>query len=336
MEQTQSKSLLIHYLIRAFIMAGFSWYIIYLVQIDHLHYYIAPRMQIYVKLSAIALIILAVYQVYLAWQSVSGNQAEACGCEHPPSTSLWRNMITYSLFIVPLALGFILPDTLLGSTYAANKGVTLSSSATVKQKTAQGNGGTVTGTNPTPTPTSPQAGFIPAPSSSSPPSTPSTNNASTAIADAELKALFKSDPYTEDHAKLAMKLYKKDLIQVPDDGFIETVNSVDIFLEPFIGKKIQLSGFVFRDEDMKPEQFVVARMAMSCCSADVYPFGIMVEAAIGKSLSNDTWVQVTGTIKQTNYRKNDIMMIAAEKIERVATPKNTYVYPNYEFLVEGN
>jgi uncharacterized repeat protein (TIGR03943 family) len=293
-------------------------------------------MQIYVKLSAIALIILAVYQVYLAWQSVSGNQAEACGCEHPPSTSLWRNMITYSLFIVPLALGFILPDTLLGSTYAANKGVTLSSSATVKQKTAQGNGGTVTGTNPTPTPTSPQAGFIPAPSSSSPPSTPSTNNASTAIADAELKALFKSDPYTEDHAKLAMKLYKKDLIQVPDDGFIETVNSVDIFLEPFIGKKIQLSGFVFRDEDMKPEQFVVARMAMSCCSADVYPFGIMAEAAIGKSLSNDTWVQVTGTIKQTNYRKNDIMMIAAEKIERVATPKNTYVYPNYEFLVEGN
>ncbi|WP_227013898.1 TIGR03943 family putative permease subunit [Paenibacillus psychroresistens] len=294
----QKRSLTGHYCLRAAILTGFAMYILYLVKSDNILYYIAPRNIIYVKLSAIGFYAIAVYQIFLAINSYMGRKVD-CECDHPPSRSIIRNTAAYSLFILPLLLGFLLPNSAMGSALAAKRGVNLSSSLTSSNS--------VTLNKPSVIPTA-------------------------AEIDPKLKALFKSDKYDEGFAQLGMKLYKKDLIQVKEEGFIETLTSLDMFMNNFIGKKIEISGFVYREDDMQDNQFVVARFSIQCCTADGSPFGMMVKFDQGQKLAKDTWVKITGTINKSTYRGNEIMTLVADKVEKTTPAKSQYVYPNYDYV----
>ncbi|WP_409340323.1 TIGR03943 family putative permease subunit [Paenibacillus sp. MBLB4367] len=112
---------------------------------------------------------------------------------------------------------------------------------------------------------------------------------------------------------------------------MEIVQSVDLFSNNFLGKKIELSGFVYRENDMKPEQFVIARFGVSCCSADASPFGVMVESAMAINLPKDSWVKIKGIIGKTTYNQNEIMKIDAQSVAKIKAPNSPYVYPNPDF-----
>lgn len=287
-----------HYLLRAAILAGFAMYILYLVRSDNILFYIAPRMIIYVKLSAIGFYAIAVYQIFHAIHSYFGKKID-CDCDHSPSRSWVRNSAAYSLFILPLLLGFSLPDSAMGSALAAKRGVNLGSSQTTTlnvnvNKPAAGQG--------------------------------------QAEVDPKLQALFKADKYNEGFAQLGMKLYKKELIEVKEEGFIEILSSLDLFMNNFIGKKIEISGFVYHEDDMKANQFVVARFSISCCTADGSPFGMMVQSTQAQKFAKDTWVKITGTINKTTYNGIEIMTLIADKVEKTNASRTPYVYPNYDYI----
>lgn len=113
---------MIHHLLRAAILTGFALFILYLDQTGEMALYIAPKMEVYVKLSALGLYAAAIYQVYAALQKRIGNQTPSCDCEHEPSPSVFKNIIIYGLFIFPLLLGFLVPTGTLGSDIASKKG----------------------------------------------------------------------------------------------------------------------------------------------------------------------------------------------------------------------
>jgi putative membrane protein len=240
------------------------------------------------------------------------------------------------MFILPLVLGFILPDTAMGSDLAAKRGVNLNSSRILGN-----NSSTKLASLPvqTPKPSSLPPVNKGSETSTLPESTPvatilpETAETTANPSDEKLKEMFKADHYDEQFAQLGMKLYKKDLIQVKVDGYIEILSSIDLFQDNFIGKKIEISGFVYHEDDMKPNQFVVARFSISCCSADASPFGVMIESSNANLFPKDTWVKVTGIIGKTTYAENDIMKIDASKIEKIPAAKDPYVYPNYDFLL---
>jgi putative membrane protein len=332
----ENRSLTLHYFLRAAILTGFALYIMFLVKTGNVTYYIAPRMVIYVKLAAIGFYVIAVYQGYIALSSLGPKKkTAACDCEHPPSPSIFKNIIVYSMFVLPLILGFMLPDTAMGSDLAAKRGVNLNSSRIL----INSNSSKIASISvQTPIPTGAPSINVESTASATPTSTPaaiaSTEKAGVIPTDEQLKEMFKADHYDEQFSQLGMKLYKKDLIQVKVDGFIEILSSIDLFQENFIGKKIEISGFVYHEDDMKPNQFAVARFSVSCCSADASPFGVMIESNTANNFKKDDWVKVTGVIGKTNYAENDIMMIDATKIEKIPAAKDPYVYPNNDFLLE--
>jgi putative membrane protein len=339
MEQERASNM--HYFLRAAILSGFAMYIVYLVKTDHMIYYIAPRMENYVKLSAIALYAIAICQIYVGLRAVWG-RSEACDCEHPPSRSLFKNSIVYGMFLLPLLFGFMLPDAAMSSTLAAKKGVNLNSASSLKPGGEKLKGVSTAATDnslsPLNNPTASIANTVVSTnndaakqgSNGTDSSVKSTGNTS----DNALQEMFKADKYTQDFANLGMKLYKKDVIQVKEEGFIEALSAMDLFMDNFVGKKIEISGFVYREEEMKPNQFVVARFQLQCCSADASPFGVMVEFDKSQNFTKDTWINVSGTIGKTTYAENEIMKISAAKIETIEAPKSPYVYPNYEYLIQ--
>ncbi|WP_409346414.1 TIGR03943 family putative permease subunit [Paenibacillus sp. MBLB4367] len=329
----------LHYWLRAAIFLGFSLYILYLSKTGHLLYYIAPRMTIYVKLSAIVMYIIAVYMFYSAIRAMM-KKADVCDdCDHTPSRSPFKNLAAYSLFALPLLLGFSTPDTAMSSALAAKKGMILT--GTVSQSAgspAKADGTTVkapgeTQGQPNKSPEASQLAPAASPNASKSPAA-AEGGSGESISDAKLNELFQADKYSENFAKLAKKLYRSDLIAVQEDGFIETLSAIDLFMKPFVGKAIEMSGFVYREDGMKSNQFVVARFQLQCCSADAAPFGVMVEYDRAASFATDSWVKLTGTIDTTSFNGNEIMKINVSKIEKINEPKNVYVYPNYDFLTQ--
>lgn len=315
------RVLSLHHMLKAIILLGFAVYIAYLVKTDLILLYIAPRMVDYVKWSAIPFYAVAAYQVYQGVRTLRGSSKASCDCDHNhlPSRSLLKNAIVYGLFAFPLLIGFLLPDTTLGSSLADKKGMNLSSSSSVKKDGLTANGASdgedTLSESDTKNTENPE------------PNSPSTAQGSTSVSD----ELFPSDKFTEHYANYAKKLYQDDLIQVKEEFFIETLTSVDLYLDRFIGKKLEMTGFVYRQEEMKSNQFVVGRFSIQCCSADAAPFGVLVEYDRAPALADDSWVTVTGTIGKTTYNDIEIMVLKVEKVTKAEPSKNPYVYPNFDF-----
>jgi uncharacterized repeat protein (TIGR03943 family) len=297
----------VHRLFRAFLSAAFAFYIVYLVRNDALHYYIAPKMELFVKLSAIALMLFAVVQTVSAFANLRARQSEVCDCHHPPSPSLFKNAATYGLLLSPLLFGYLLPDLALGSDLVDKKGIVLSRS----QPESAAN---VARAEP-----EPEAAAVP-----------------DEMTEAQLRDSFLTgDLYEDQYAGMAASLMLQDPILVKEDAFLEIITAIDLFMQRFAGKTIQVEGFVYRPEGIGPNEFVVARMAMDCCSADATPYGFLVERADASAFAEDTWVRVTGAIGIVPWDGFDIVKIEADSLEAIDSPDTPYVYPNYEVLDEA-
>jgi len=301
------NSQILHYAIRACIILGLSLYIAYLVKHDTLQYYIAPRMMLYIQWSSIILFIIAVSQLYFAIRTKPIVQLD-CDCEHTPPRSLMKNLLSYGLLILPLLFGFLLPDTTMNSALAAKKGVILSISQSSVQLNHTANNGSYLLDLP------------------APPSESSGNQTD--------GRFIVTKPYDKDYAKLSAKLYAKETMPIKAGIFLETLTSLDLFMDQFVGKKVELSGFIYRESGMKANQFVVARFALQCCSADAIPYGVLIEDSSGNAYADDSWVEITGTLQTTAYKNQKIIEINASQVLKVEAPKSQYVYPNLEFLEE--
>ncbi|MDW2798023.1 TIGR03943 family protein [Clostridium boliviensis] len=101
--------------------------------------------------------------------------------------------------------------------------------------------------------------------------------------------------------------------------------------EQYEGYTITMTGYVLKDTKAYGEnEFAVARLAMTCCVADLAPAGILCDYSQVKSLKEDSWITVEGTLN-LNYDDYDghkyadpLIMVTkitpAEKVEG-------YVYP---------
>ena len=311
-EAASDRKLALHACIRAAITLGFAVYIAYLVKNGSMNLYIAPRMELIVKLSSIALYAIGMYQLYAAYKHTFSRQP-ACDCNHTPSGSSFKYVLIYGLMAFPLLLGALLPDATMGSALAAKKGMNLSASSSARVGA------------PAQLPGDAPDGQQAAPASATTPA--ETQD----VSDAQLDAMFQADAYTESFAELAKTLYRQDTIVVTEELFMEILTAIDLYLDQFIGKKIELSGFVYREPDMTGNQLVVARFAMDCCSADALPYGVLVEYARAASYEDDTWLRVHGVIDKTMYNDNEIMVFKPRQLEVIPEPSSPYVYPNYEF-----
>ena len=309
-----------HYLIRAIIVLSFSVLITYLVKSGYINLYIAPRMLILVKLSAIGLYLIGIYQLVMSYRYLRNQSSVECDCDHTPTGSAGKHIMIYGLFVLPLLLGFLLPNVTMGTVLAAKKGMNLSASSTSRVVQALPEAD-VPAELVTELPTVRAPLFT----EQSPPTEEAKLTAE------QLDKLFVADEYNEDFARLSKEIYQNDVIVIKDELFMEMLTAIDLFLESFVGKTVEISGFVYREPDMNLNQFVVGRFAMDCCSADALPYGVLVEDMDGAKYENDSWVKVRGQIDTTMYDGNEIMVFKPDSVEAIMEPATPYIYPNYDF-----
>jgi uncharacterized repeat protein (TIGR03943 family) len=98
-------------------------------------------------------------------------------------------------------------------------------------------------------------------------------------------------------------------------------------LKPFIGQQASVIGFVYQSPDLPEGQFFVSRFILSCCTADGYAVGMIVESSQAESLEQDTWVKVTGPVDVVSFNGLTSPLIRAETIQVVSQPEQPYLYP---------
>ncbi|MFZ5966995.1 MAG: TIGR03943 family putative permease subunit [Bacillota bacterium] len=134
---------------------------------------------------------------------------------------------------------------------------------------------------------------------------------------------------------------KEPLIQIETDGVIR-FNDADYSyilgelmgnLEQYKGKQIEITGFVFKEDHFEKNQFVSARLMMTCCAADAQVVGLMCEWNGAGTLEKEKWVKVTGIIDTFQYmdpylqQEETIPVIRAQRVELISPPAIQYVYP---------
>ena len=129
---------------------------------------------------------------------------------------------------------------------------------------------------------------------------------------------------------------KNKTITVANDDFGLWLAEIYENMEKYKGYRITMTGFVFKDPEilaggLGENQFIPARLMMSCCVADLVPCGLICQYDGAAELKADSWVTVEGTLYIGKYQYDDgeecddpqisvTKITPAEKVEG-------YVYP---------
>ncbi|MFF2091789.1 DUF1980 domain-containing protein [Paenibacillus sp. NPDC058174] len=118
--------------IRAALLSGFAMLIAYFNHTGQLSSFVEPSMEFYVKLSSLGLLAAAIHQAYEALKPAQSQSAIDCECGHghhhdhdhahnhdhnhehnvhSHTSRMVKSLLIYTLFLLPLLLGFLLPGS---------------------------------------------------------------------------------------------------------------------------------------------------------------------------------------------------------------------------------
>ena len=116
-------------------------------------------------------------------------------------------------------------------------------------------------------------------------------------------------------------------ITISDDEFYQWISEIYSNMDKYEGYTVSVTGYVLKGTDYLGEnEFVAARLAMTCCIADLTPVGMVCEYDGVAGLEANTWVTVRGVIAIGQYQGEDEPEILVTDIAP-AEEVEGYIYP---------
>jgi putative membrane protein len=117
-------------------------------------------------------------------------------------------------------------------------------------------------------------------------------------------------------------------VVMDNDNFYPWLETLYDDTGTYVGKRIEVVGFVYRDAGQMGEgAFVPARLMMVCCAADMTPVGLLCLYDGAGKLEQDAWVKVTGTVGTTTLDGETIPCIENATVQPADAPAEDYIYP---------
>ena len=126
---------------------------------------------------------------------------------------------------------------------------------------------------------------------------------------------------------LAAELSQMELIKVTDLNYTEAVSEVTDFSKDYIGKKVSMTGFVFRSPGLKSNQLSLVRYVILCCTADSLPYGLMCEISDAQKYPVGSWLSIQGVIQMSTYEEKAVPVIKIISATPIDEPKKPYIFP---------
>ena len=126
---------------------------------------------------------------------------------------------------------------------------------------------------------------------------------------------------------LAPELKPLSLIKVTNLNYTEVISEINGFPKDYIGKKVMITGFVFRNPELAKNQISLVLYVVMCCTADSLPYGVMCEGANVENYPDGTWLSIEGVIQMSKYEEKDVPAVKITSLQPIKEPKEPYVYP---------
>ncbi|MHC1781184.1 MAG: TIGR03943 family protein [Anaerolineaceae bacterium] len=98
-------------------------------------------------------------------------------------------------------------------------------------------------------------------------------------------------------------------------------------LSDHIGTTADVIGFVYHDPRLEDGRFMVGRFIITCCVADAFAVGMVVDAPGSVELEENSWVNVKGAVDVTTIDGRKVPLIHAQSVIPVPAPDQPYLYP---------
>lgn len=308
----KKQDLSFHAYIRGIILIGFALLMLAFIVTGNIRLYIAPKMMPFIYFATAVFIFLGIIQIIRSTKK--GTEEEDycdCGADHAIEGSRITKLVIYSIFIAPIIMGFVLPDKILDSSVAANRGIQMGGGLLTKP------------TNPAnESSTSRAEAFLNDPDAY-------YEGLDDEIEHFTIEEFYSAEGFNSYYQELADQFAKEGKIVVTDENYLDIMTMLDIHLDRFIGKELELMGFVYREPDFDDNQMVVARFSMTCCVADAAVYGTMIETDDAHLYENDTWVRVSGTLTKGQYHEFTIPIVQMREIVLIDEPHQPYVFPSF-------
>ena len=128
------------------------------------------------------------------------------------------------------------------------------------------------------------------------------------------------------HSIVVNTAKKKKKLIINSNNYTNMLEEVYNNLNSYIGKEISFFGYVYRLNDMKNTEFVLARDMLINSDNQSVVVGFLCTSNNAKNLKNGTWVNVSGNIIK-GYYHDQIPVIDIKEIEEIEAPEDAFVYP---------
>lgn len=127
---------------------------------------------------------------------------------------------------------------------------------------------------------------------------------------------------------------QESIPEIPTD-FLGIVSGMYDTPELFLGERVTLEGFVYRDEAFDEDSIVLGRLLITCCVADASIAGLYIEPENASDYVTDSWIRVEGTVVtgQKHIAETDTYMeiytlenMTVEEIEPLDDPFLYWAY----------
>lgn len=303
---------------RALILICFSTFLFRLHYTGEITKFINPKYDDLSQGAAILFLLLFFIQITRVWTSTA-EHGDSCievnhccthghnhAHDHGNTPFTTKKLVSYMIIVFPLMTGFLLPAKVLDASIANKKGAMIALS---------GSGKTEAGKDAERSQNLDADEELP------------SEEPNTGEAEAGLATGLDNEMSSKEYDKLMMDLESSQEINLDDRVFSSFYEEISADAHPYKGRKIKLTGFVYKEAGWNDNQMVISRFLITHCVADASIIGFLSKIPEASKLKKDTWIKAEGILDVTTYNGASMPYIRVTNWEEIAEPKKPYLYP---------
>ncbi len=301
-----------HFL-KALLLGLFTLYFANLHLTGDISKYINPKYDFMSKMAAILFFVLLLIQLTRIWQEKHSHHTCSHSCDHDHGNSHWslKRIVGYSIVAFPIITGFAIPPATLDSSIAANKGFLISQGGNEEAKEGAARDSLMEGAD----------------------SLVEKENIDIYSSDVEDIALPNENYVSESEYEEKFRLLQEsETIPMTEDMFSTYYAEINDNPNAYAGKKIKMSGFVFKEEGFANNQLVISRFLITHCIADASIIGLLSEFNGADTIKEDTWVDIEGILEVGTYDGYELPIVKVTSLNVIDEPSEPYIYPVLKLL----
>ena len=119
---------------------------------------------------------------------------------------------------------------------------------------------------------------------------------------------------------------QNEIINLNETNYTNILKAANEDVDSYVGKKVKVTGYVYRLINFSKFQFVIARDMKYSNSTQSLIVGFLCESKNASNYSDGTWVEVIGTIKKGKLN-DELAILDVVSIKEANKPESIFVNP---------